>query len=81
MPNARPDFANEFTGLDRPHAEVIDPVTQKVWQSLTPCGPDELKALDLPEPLRRVGTGIGAMDEHWFDRSPGASEDGPMATR
>ena len=81
MPNARPDFANELSEIDRPHAEVIDPTTRQVWQSLEPCGPDELARLELPEPLRPAGTGIAAMDEHWFDRSPGATKDGPMETR
>ena len=62
----------------RPHAEVIDPNTREVWQSIEPCDAKELAALVLPEPLRPVGVGCGAMDEMWFDRSPGAREDGPM---
>ena len=28
-----------------------------------------------------MGIGVGAMDEHWFARSPGADEDGPMKLR
>jgi len=81
MPNARPDFATEMLDPDRPHAEVIDPKTRKVWQTLAGCHEDEFEKLELPEPLRPVGIGAGAMDEHWFDRSPGASENGPMETR
>ncbi len=81
MTHARPDFATEMIDRTRPHAEVIDPTTRQVWQSIEPCGADELAALDLPEPLRPVGVGSGAMDEHWFDRSPGAAEDGPMEER
>jgi hypothetical protein len=81
MGNARPDFATKMIDHARPHAEVIDPTTRKVWQSIEPCDAGELGALDLPEPLRRVGVGNGAMDEHWFDRSPGATENGPMEER
>jgi hypothetical protein len=81
MSNARPDSATEMIDHMRPHAEVIDPTTRKVWQSIEPCDADELGALDLPEPLRPVGIGNGAMDEHWFDRSPGAPGNGPMEER
>ncbi len=81
MSNARPDFATEMIDHTRPHAEVIDPTTRKVWQSIEPCDAGELRALDLPEPLRPVGIGNGAMDEHWFDRSPGATQNGPMEER
>jgi hypothetical protein len=81
MSNARPDSATEMIDPTRPHAEVIDPTTRKVWQSIEPCDADELGALDLPEPLRPVGIGNGAMDEHWFDRSPGAPGNGPMEER
>jgi hypothetical protein len=81
MSNARPDSATEMVDHTRPHAEVIDPTTRKVWQSIEPCDADELGALDLPEPLRPVGIGNGAMDEHWFDRSPGAPGNGPMEER
>ena len=81
MGNARPDFATKMIDHARPHAEVIDPTTRKVWQSIEPCDADELAALELPAPLRRVGVGNGAMDEHWFDRSPGAPENGPMEER
>ena len=81
MPDARPDFATEMREMNRPHAEVIDPQTREVWQTLDACEPEEFATLELPAPLRPVGTGHGAMDEHWFDRSPGATSDGPMRTR
>ncbi len=81
MGHERPLHATEMIGFDRPHAEVIDPNTRQVWQSIEPCDAKELAALALPEPLRPVGVGCGAMDEMWFDRSPGASEDGPMKER
>ena len=81
MSDARPDYATPFMETDQPHAEVVDPTTQEVWQTLDVCDREALAALDLPEPLRPVGSGTGAMDEHWFDRSPGASNDGPMRVR
>ena len=81
MSHARPLHATEMIGLDRPHAEVIDPNTSQVWQTIEPCDAKELAALVLPEPLRSVGVGCGTMDEMWFDRSPGASEDGNMKER
>ena len=81
MPSARPDFTNELSEIDRPHAEIIDPATRQVRQRLTPFGPDGLARIELPDPLRPVGTRIAAMDEGGFDRSPGATTDGPMEMR
>lgn len=79
--SARPAHATEMFDLTRPHAEVIDPTTREVWQTLGPCTREELAALDLPEPYRPIGVGRAAMDETWFDRSPGDDEDGPMRER
>ena len=81
MPNGRPDWTNELSEIDRPHAEIIDPKALPVWQSLTSCGPDELARIELHELLRLAGTGIAAMDERGFGRSPGATTDGPLETR
>ncbi|MEM9176926.1 MAG: hypothetical protein AAGC67_17020 [Myxococcota bacterium] len=81
MSNARPAYATELLEIDRPHAEILDPTTGQVWQTLAGCGPDALAALDLPAPLQSLGAGTAAMDEHWFDRAPGAAEDGPLETR
>jgi hypothetical protein len=78
MRNVRPDHATEMREQELPHAEVIDPTTRKVWQSIEACDADALRGIDLASPLRPVGVGSGAMDEHWFDRSPGALENGPM---
>ena len=68
-----------------PHAEVIDPTTRHIWQSIEPCDRGALAALDLPKGqetrLLSVGSGCVAMDERWFDRSPGADEDGAMQER
>ena len=87
MPNAapedsaRPAHATEMFDFVQPHAEVIDATTGEVWQTLGPCTPEEFAAFDLPEPYRPLGVGCSAMDETWFDRSPGATEDGPMRER
>jgi hypothetical protein len=81
MEPARPEHATPFEAIDQPHAEVIDPTTREVWQSLAPCDAEALAGLDLPPPMRPLGVGCAAMDEHWFDRSPGAAEDGPMRLR
>ena len=76
--SARPAHATEMVDLSRPHAEIIDTKSQQVWQTLEPCSAEELEALDLPDRYRPVGVGRAAMDEMWFDRSPGADADGPM---
>lgn len=81
MDEARPDHATQMLDLTRARAEVIEPAMGRVWQSVEPCSAEEFAAIDLPDSLRRVGTGCGAMDEMWFDRSPGAGADGPMEER
>ena len=62
-----------------PHAELIDTATREVWQTLAPIPREQYDALDTPEGWHRVGLGSGAMDEHWFRRSPGDEKDGPEA--
>jgi hypothetical protein len=80
--SARPAHATEMIGAREPHVEVIDPATQHVWQSIGPVMPDAWEAVELDPPWVKVRFGRGvpraAMDEHWFDRSPGAEIDGPM---
>jgi len=76
--SARPDHATAMFDFTRPHAEIMDATNQQVWQTLEPCSPEAFAAFDLPDPYRPVGVGCAAMDEMWFDRSPGAEEDGPM---
>jgi hypothetical protein len=66
-------------GAQELHGEVLDPSTGNVWQSLEPITREEYAALPLEPGWLRVGVGRGAMDEHWFARSPGAEADGPMA--
>jgi hypothetical protein len=79
--SARPAHATEMIGAREPRVEVLDPATQSVWQSIRPIAPDVWEAVELEPPwvTLRFGPGvpIGAMDEHWFDRSPGAEVDGP----
>jgi hypothetical protein len=60
------------------HGEVLDPSTRNVWQTLEPITRDDYQALPLESGWLHVGIGRAAMDEHWFTRSPGKGEDGPM---
>ena len=65
----------------QPHTELLDLEDGTIWQSLLPMGRDTYRALALPETLLKMGLGAGVMDAHYFRRSPGASEDGPVASR
>lgn len=80
MPSARPDYATEMAGAGA-RAEIIDPTTGQVWQALEACDLETFGQLALPAPFQPIGVGTPAMDEHWFDRSPGATTDGPMECR
>ena len=42
---------------------------------------DALENLSLPSGFIPVGVGTGVMDAHYFRRSPGDAEDGPVAER
>jgi hypothetical protein len=75
---ARPAGATPLIGARELHGEVLDPSTGNVWQSLEPITREEYQALPLETGWLRVGVGIGAMDEHWFARSPGAEENGAL---
>jgi len=75
---ARPVTATPLVGAQDLHGEILDPSTRNVWQSLEPITHEHFQALPLAPGWLRVGIGRGAMDEHWFTRSPGRREDGPM---
>jgi hypothetical protein len=79
--SARPVNATAMLGAQELHGEILDPSTGNVWQSLEPITREDYHGLPLEPGWLRVGAGIGAMDEHWFARSPGGSEDGPMELR
>ncbi|MCP3985244.1 MAG: hypothetical protein GY723_12715, partial [bacterium] len=74
----RPAYATPMIDAQELHGEVLDPSTRNVWQSLEPISREDYQALPLEPDWLRVGIGRGAMDEHWFARSPGKEEDGPM---
>lgn len=74
----RPPTATPLVRAQDLHGEVLDPSTRNVWQSLEPISRDDYDALPLEPGWLRVGVGRGAMDEHWFTRSLGRDEDGPM---
>ena len=62
-----------------PHAEVIELSTKTVWQSRLPMTREGLKNLSLPNGFMVVGVGTAVMDEHYFRRSPGDAEYGPVS--
>ena len=72
---------NWIIDCHRAHAEVLDLEKNTVWQSRRPMGKDSWAALELPAGCLKVGIGIGTMDGHYFRRSPGADDDGPVAER
>jgi hypothetical protein len=76
--SARPVNATAMLGAQELHGEILDPSTGNVWQSLEPITREDYQGLPLEPGWLRVGVGRGAMDEHWFARSPGRGEDGPM---
>ena len=64
-----------------PHGEILDLESGTVWQTYLPISKQAYNALDLPKTLVKIGVGTGVMDEHYFRRSPGADEDGPVSER
>ena len=64
-----------------PHAELLDTTTHEVWLAPEPMSRAEYDALTVEPPLVKSGHGAGAMDRAWFERSPGASADGPLRER
>ena len=65
----------------QPHGEVLDLESGTVWQTYLPISKEAYHALDLPKTMIKIGVGTGVMDEHYFRRSPGAAEDGPVSER
>ena len=61
------------------HSELLDLESRTVWQSQQPITREEYSALAVPSTFRKVGIGVGVMDEHYFRRSPGMEKDGPVA--
>jgi hypothetical protein len=61
--------------------EVMDNATGEVWMSLDEVTPAQAKALEIGPRMVKYGPAVSSMDLAWFDRSPGASTDGPLAER
>jgi len=80
---ARPDLSVEnATVLPRePRCELLDTAKHEIWMAREPAPRAWFDALAPEPPLVKSGYGAGAMDRAWFRRSPGAAEDGPLATR
>ena len=83
--SARPAHATVLGPAREPGVEVLDRDTRDVWQAVATIAPEAWAEVELEPPLVELhsgsGTPVGAMDEHWFVRSPGADEDGPMEER
>ncbi len=73
-----PVYATPLIDAQELHGEFLDPSTGNVWQSLEPISREDYQELPIEPGWLRVGIGRAAMDEHWFARSPGKEEDGPM---
>ena len=52
--------------------EVMDPITGLVWMSAAPVTQHDFNALELDEPLVKVGIARASMDSAAFHSSPGA---------
>jgi len=61
--------------------EVMDNATGEVWLSLDEVTPAQAKALEIGPGMVKYGPAVSSMDVAWFDRSPGAGVDGPLAER
>ena len=61
--------------------EVMDHATGEVWMSLDEVTPAQAKALEIGSRMVKYGPAVSSMDLAWFDRSPGAGADGPLAER
>jgi hypothetical protein len=81
MADSKIPVQNVIVDCGQLHAEVFDLATGMVWQTLQSITREEYEAIDPPAKVIKVGIGTGAMDEHYFRRSPGAEQDGPVAER
>ena len=61
--------------------EVMDNATGEVWLSLDEVTPAQAKALEMGPGMVKYGPAVSSMDLAWFERSPGAGVDGPLAER
>ncbi len=79
----RPDLSalNATVRPREPRCELLDTATHEIWMAREPLPRAWYDALAPEPPLVKSGYGAGAMDRAWFRRSPGAAEDGPLATR
>ena len=61
--------------------ELMELESQTVWQSRLTVPAELYRTFPLEEGWAKVALGVAAMDTHWFRRSPGAEEDGPVVQR
>ena len=70
---------NFILDCHEPHAEVMELTSKTVWQARLPMARETLENLSLPIGFISVGSGTAVMDAHYFRRSPGNAEDGPVS--
>ena len=81
MPETEIPPHNFMVDCQELHAELLDIESGTVWQSQQPISREAYQALELPATLIRVGIGRGVMNAHYFRRSPGFANDGPVSER
>ena len=67
--SARPEFATEMIGADQPHAEIIDPRTRGVWQSIEPSTREERGGTPREVP-KGCALAEVALEKDWVVRLP-----------
>lgn len=69
---------NRVDGIRPTMMELMNPLTGEVWLSVDQVTSAEVAALAIDAPMVKYGPGVASMDLAWFDRSPGATEDGAL---
>lgn len=69
---------NRVGGIRPTMMELMNPLTGEVWLSVDPVTAADVAALTIDAPMVKYGPGVASMDMAWFDRSPGAAEDGAL---
>ncbi|MGI9604106.1 MAG: hypothetical protein ACR2QE_19650 [Acidimicrobiales bacterium] len=79
-PRSGPPWDDNWTRGTGLRMEIMDTATSDVWICQVEVDKDAARALVLPEGFRLSGVAAVMADEAWFDRSPDATEDGPVDT-
>jgi hypothetical protein len=69
---------NRVSGIRPTMMELMNTLTGDIWLSVEPVTAADVAALTVDAPMVKYGPGVASMDTAWFDRSPGAAEDGAL---